>query len=96
MKKIKKLRDNLEIPLVKANKIYEMAKEKKAYSKMCEEESSDEEMRMNPTMRAVVKNMRERLSTNVKAQLIKRLGNKGANLTPTNKIDINELNLTEN
>ena len=42
-----------------------MAKEKKAYSKMCEEESSDDEMRMNPTMRAVVGNLRQRMSSQV-------------------------------
>lgn len=62
MKKIKKLRDNLDIPLEKAKQIYEMAKEKKAYSKMCEEESSDEEMRMNPAMRAIVQNIKSRLA----------------------------------
>ena len=42
-----------------------MAKEKKAYSKMCEEESSDEEMRMNPAMRAIVQNIKSRLADQV-------------------------------
>ena len=64
-KKVKKLRDNLDIPLEKAKQIYEMAKEKKAYSKVCEEESSDDEMQMNPTMQAVVNNMRKRMADQV-------------------------------
>jgi hypothetical protein len=35
-----------------------MAKEKKTGSKAIEEESSDEEMNMNPAMRAVVHNIK--------------------------------------
>ena len=82
MKKIKRLRDNLGIPIEKAKEIYEMAKEKKAYSKVCEEDSSDDEMRMNPAMRAVVSSLRERLSEQVKTQLLQRLGKQGEHVAP--------------
>ena len=41
--------------------IYQMAKDKKTGSKAIEEESSDEEMKMNPTMRAIVGNLKKRL-----------------------------------
>ena len=61
----------------KAKEIYEMAKEKNAYSKVCEDESSDDEMQMNPTMKAVVNTFRNRLADQIQAQLLAKLAKSG-------------------
>lgn len=61
-----------------------MAKEKKTGSKSIEEESEDDELNMNPTMRIVVKSIRDRIQDQLRLQLLAKM----AQTRRTRKIDL--------
>ena len=62
-KKIKKLRDNLGVPLSKAKKIFEIAQEKKGDSKVCEQNiAEDREKDVTPIVEAKYEKLKQRLA----------------------------------